>query len=205
MCSSLSIIAKRPHCIRPETRHNLFDRIRCGKFGIRKWEFGTTKAERQTICLQTFSLVPQLMEHERADTMTQGIEGARRLMETTDPETVNQYLRFGWKLINQHVVEATLDTPARVKYVLASVRRIEETKELLTLDDTAAVNEHLNLGWTLIDKYVTAVATETRHEAIHFIVAWQGEGVPVKPGSPEARAVAALEEQLAGDIELEST
>jgi len=137
--------------------------------------------------------------------MTQGIEGARRLMETTDAETVNQYLRFGWKLINQHVVEATVDSPARVKYILASVRRIEETKELLTLDDTIAVNEHLTLGWTLIDKFVTAAATESRHEAIHFIVAWQGEGVPVMPGSPAARAAAALREQLAADIELEST
>jgi hypothetical protein len=126
-------------------------------------------------------------------------------METTDADTVNQYLRFGWKLINHHVIEATRDTPARVNYVLASVRRIEETKELVTLDDTAAVNEYLALGWTLIDKFVTAVATETRHEAIHFIVAWQAEGAPVKPGSPAARAVAALEQHLARDIELEST
>jgi hypothetical protein len=137
--------------------------------------------------------------------MTEGIEGARRLMETTDAETVNQYLRFGWKLINQHVVEATHDSPARIKYVLASVRRIEETKELLTLDDTSAVNEYLDLGWTLIDKFVTATATETRDEAIHFIVAWQTEGEPIKPGSRAAQALAALQEQLADDIELEST
>ncbi len=137
--------------------------------------------------------------------MTQGIEGARRLMETTDAETVNQYLRFGWKLINQHVVEAAHDSPARVKYILASVRRIEETKELLTLDDTTKVNEHLALGWTLIDKFVTSSAVESRHEAIHFIVAWQADGLPIKPGSAAAQAIAALQEQLAHDIELEST
>ncbi len=136
--------------------------------------------------------------------MTQGLEGARRLMETTDADKVNQYLRFGWKLINQHVIEATLDSPARMKYVLASVRSIEETKELVTLPDTDAVNEYLKLGWTLIDKFVTATATQSRHEAIHFVVAWQREGEPIKPGSAAAQAAAALEEHLAGDIELES-
>ena len=136
--------------------------------------------------------------------MSSEITGTRRLMETTDAETVNQYLRFGWKLINQHVIEGTLDTPARVKYILASVRRIEETKELVTLDDTAAVNEYLSLGWTLIDKFITAAQQESRHEAIHFIVAWQAEGPPIKPGSPDARAAEILETHLAGEIELDS-
>jgi len=32
------------------------------------------------------------------------VESARRVMETTCPDTANQYLRFGWKLINQYVV-----------------------------------------------------------------------------------------------------
>ncbi len=135
--------------------------------------------------------------------MTQGIEGARRVVETTDAETVNQYLRFGWKLLNQHVIEATVDTPARIKYVLASIRRIEETKEVLTLRDTPSVNEYLNLGWTLIDKVVTAEATERRNESIHFIVAWQTEGTPVKPGTQAAQAVTLLQEHLSGEIELE--
>ena len=29
--------------------------------------------------------------------------GARQVLETTSQETANQYIRFGWKLINQHV------------------------------------------------------------------------------------------------------
>src|ERR1700761_6152950 len=92
--------------------------------------------------------------------MAQGVEGARQVIETTDPDKVNQYLRFGWKLINQHVIESTVDMPARIKYVLASIRRIEETKELVMLENPESVNEYLTLGWTLIDKFVTA-ASET--------------------------------------------
>ncbi len=124
-------------------------------------------------------------------------------METTDADVVNQYLRFGWKLLNQHVIDGTLDIPARVKYVLASVRRIEDTTQLITLDDTAAVNEHLALGWTLLDKYVTAAEQEARHEQIHFILAWQREGQPVLPGTPEALAAQSLHSHLSGEIEVE--
>lgn len=118
------------------------------------------------------------------------LEGARRVMETTSHETANQYLRFGWSLINQYVVEATADTPAMVKYVLASVRRLEDTRRLLTLTDADAVNEHLTLGWRLVDKYVTASPDpERRDEAPHFVLAWQGDEAPVFPGesanSPE--------------------
>jgi hypothetical protein len=134
--------------------------------------------------------------------MAQGVDGARRVIETTDADKVNQYLRFGWKLINQHVIEATVDMPARIKYVLASIRRLEETKELIMLRDTAAVNEHLALGWTLIDKFVTAEADERRDEAIHFVLAWQSEDAPVKPGSQAAQAASALREELSGEIEL---
>src|ERR1700682_2736495 len=135
--------------------------------------------------------------------MTHKIDGARRLLETTDPDTVNQYLRFGWKLISQYSLPATTDSPARVKYVLAAIRTIEETKELVTLDDTAAVNLYLALGWTLIDKFVTAADGERRDETIRFVVAWQGEGPPVMPGSPAAEAVKKLAEHLSGEIELD--
>jgi hypothetical protein len=94
-------------------------------------------------------------------------------METSDPETVNQYLRFGWKLISQYMVEATGDAPARVNFVLAAIRTIEQTKEIVTLERAAAVNEYLALGWSLIDKFVTAAPSEVRDEAIHFVMAWQ--------------------------------
>ena len=83
------------------------------------------------------------------------IEGTRRVMETTSHETANQYLRFGWNLINQYVVPATADSPATVTYVLASVRRLEDTRQVLVLNDPDAVNDYLDLGWKLIDKHVT--------------------------------------------------
>jgi hypothetical protein len=111
------------------------------------------------------------------------IESTRRVMETTCPETANQYLRFGWSLINQYVVEATPDTPARVKYVLASIRRLEDTKSVVTLSDPAAVNDYLALGWKLVDKYVTAASdVERRDERLHFILAWQTDDPPLRPG-----------------------
>ena len=124
------------------------------------------------------------------------VESARRVMETTCPDTANQYLRFGWKLINQYVIAATADTPAMVKYVLASVRRLEDTRQVMTLTDPAAVNEYLELGWKLIDKHVTASTDpERRDEILHFIVAWQSDEVPLRPGA--ARAIARqLEETL---------
>jgi hypothetical protein len=120
------------------------------------------------------------------------IEGTRRVMETTCHETANQYLRFGWSLINQYVVEATADTPAMVKYVLASVRRLEDTRRVLTLTDAKAVNEHLHHGWKLIEKYVAASADpDCRDETLYFVVAWQSDDPPVHPGSaaPDERSL----------------
>ena len=112
------------------------------------------------------------------------LEGTRRVMETTSHETANQYLRFGWNLINQYVTEATEDRPASVTYVLASVRRLEDTRELVVLSDPDEVNDYLNLGWKLIDKHVTtSEAAKKRHETIHFVVAWQSEEPPARPGS----------------------
>src|ERR1051325_1294786 len=99
------------------------------------------------------------------------IEGARRVMETSSYETANQYLRFGWKLINQHVAEPTADSPTRMIYVLASVRSLEDTRELLCLSDVDEVNAHLQLGWRLIDRYVTAAEPGgQRHEEIQFVL-----------------------------------
>jgi hypothetical protein len=111
------------------------------------------------------------------------IEGARRVMETTSYETANQYLRFGWTLINQHVVEATAGQPATIKYVLASVRRLEDTREVLVVSDPDAVNRYLKLGWKLIDKFLTAAEPpEGRHETPHFVLAWQRDEPPERPG-----------------------
>jgi hypothetical protein len=112
------------------------------------------------------------------------IEGARRVMETTSHETANQYLRFGWDLINQYVVEATSDQPPVVTYVLASVRRLADTRVLVTLSDADTVNDYLATGWKLIDKYVTGCqAPERRDETIHFVLAWQNDDPPQHPGS----------------------
>ena len=113
------------------------------------------------------------------------LEGARRVMETVSHETANHYLRFGWTLINQYVVAATDDQPAMVRYVLASVRRIEDTRQVLILTDPEEVNEHLQLGWKLIDKHVTAAESDDRRdETLHFVLAWQSEDPPVRPGVP---------------------
>src|SRR5690349_19153047 len=98
------------------------------------------------------------------------IDGARRVMETTCQETANQYLRFGWRLINQYVVEATPDSPAMMKYVLASIQRLEDTRLVVPLTDPAVVNQYLELGWRLIDKYVTASPDpDHRDERLHYI------------------------------------
>lgn len=111
------------------------------------------------------------------------IEGTRRVIETSNHETANQYLRFGWTLINQYVIEATADRPAMVNYVLASVRRLEDTRQVLTVTDAREVNEYLNLGWKLIDKHVTASdSPERRDEVLHFVLAWQNEDPPPKLG-----------------------
>jgi hypothetical protein len=135
--------------------------------------------------------------------MTLPIQGARRVMETTDPDTVNQYLRFGWKLINQYVVQTRSDALPVVNYVLASVRTLEETKELVTLTDTDEVNAYLALGWRLLDKYVTGEIEGPRHESLHFVLAWQQEETPVKPGSEASRVASDLARHLAVEIELE--
>lgn len=112
-----------------------------------------------------------------------GIEGTRRVMETTCHETANQYLRFGWSLINQYVVEATESQQRAVKYVLASVRRLEDTKEIILLTEPDEVNEYLSVGWKLIDKHVTASdCGDQRHETLHFVLAWQSEEPPARPG-----------------------
>jgi hypothetical protein len=114
-------------------------------------------------------------------------ESARRVMETTCPETANQYLRFGWTLINQYVIEATADTPATVKYVLASVRRLEDTRQVITLTDPELVNQYLDLGWKLIDKHTSASDDqERRHEVLHFVLAWQSDDEPRRPGDPRS-------------------
>jgi hypothetical protein len=105
-------------------------------------------------------------------------------METTSQDTANQYLRFGWSLINQYVVEATADTPATVTYVLASIRRLEDTRQVLLLTSPELVNRHLELGWKLIDKFVTASSNpERRDEILHYVVAWQTDDPPMHPGA----------------------
>jgi len=114
------------------------------------------------------------------------IESARRVMETDNFETANQYLRFGWSLINQYAVEATAELPARVKFVLASVKKLEDTRQVAMLNDPDALNQYLHLGWKLIDKYVTCDLPDRRHETIHFVVAWQSEETPLLPGMAPA-------------------
>lgn len=111
------------------------------------------------------------------------LEGTRRVIETTNHETANQYLRFGWTLINQFVVEATLDQPAMVHYVLASLRRLEDTRQVVRVQDVDEANQYLALGWKLIDKYVTARDLEHRDETLHFLLAWQNEDAPPIPGA----------------------
>ncbi len=136
--------------------------------------------------------------------MTLPIQGARRVMETTDPHTVNQYLRFGWKLINQYVVQSRSDALPVVNYVLASVRTLEETKELVTLTDTREVNEYLALGWRLFDKYVTGERSKDRgtNRSISF---WPGNKRRHRSnrGARPARPPSELARHLAGEIELE--
>jgi hypothetical protein len=51
-----------------------------------------------------------------------------------------------------------------------------------TVTDPALVNPYLDLGWKLIDKYVSASADpERRDEKLHFILAWQSEEPPARP------------------------
>ena len=129
------------------------------------------------------------------------IEGARRVMETTSPEVANQYLRFGWKLINHYAVPATSEIPAAVQYVLASIRTLEDTREIVTLEDPEAVNEHVRLGWKLIDKFVTNDVAAGRHETLHFVLAWQVDFKSTRPG--EEPPAISLAEELSGDIQFD--
>ena len=119
------------------------------------------------------------------------LEGTRRVMETTSHDTANQYLRFGWNLINQYVVEPTGNEPRAVKYVLASVRRLEDTRQIVVLSDVEQANAYLALGWKLIDKYVTAGdSPERRDETMRYVVAWLSEETAVRPGEgPTAEAL----------------
>ncbi len=102
------------------------------------------------------------------------LPGARRIMETTSFDVANQYLRFGWKLINQYAVPGTADSPPAINYVLGSFRTLSDTRKVVTLTDEAEVNAHLKAGWTLLDQYLTqSLESERRHEQVHFVLAWQ--------------------------------
>jgi hypothetical protein len=114
--------------------------------------------------------------------------GTRRIMETTSPETANYYLRFGWKLLNQYTVPATADTPEKVRYVMASVVGVEDTRRLITLHDTGEVNAYLELGWRLLEKYITTDENlERRQETLHFVLAWQRDEEAPVPGPATPR------------------
>ena len=109
--------------------------------------------------------------------------GAIRVMETTSFEVANQYIRFGWRMVNQHLIPATDDTPERVNYVLAFLHLLEDTRQLITLGDTDAVNAHLKLGWRLIEKFVNQGGSSmAREESVRFVLAWQSEDPPQFPG-----------------------
>ena len=115
------------------------------------------------------------------------IEGARRVIETDSADTANQYLRFGWKLINQYTVPATTESPPKVSYVLASMRSLEDTKHVVRETQWEMVNQYLDLGWKLIDKYVTAAqGGDVRDEVLYFILAWQREEKVVYLGEQPA-------------------
>jgi hypothetical protein len=110
------------------------------------------------------------------------IESVRRIMETTSFDTANQYLRFGWKLVSQHAVEPAPGEPVRMNYVLVSVRTLEDTRRILELADNETANRYLELGWRLVDKYVTSLDdAQRRQETLHYVLAWQEEGEPPQP------------------------
>jgi hypothetical protein len=125
---------------------------------------------------------------------------ARRLIETASYETANQYLRFGWKMVNQYVAAATADRPSEVRYVLASVRSLADVKDMVECSDAAGVNAYLAAGWQLIDKYLTSSeAPERRHETLHFVLAWQSEEPPVHPELPDTKTAVAENNHGADD------
>jgi len=110
-------------------------------------------------------------------------------METTSPDTVNYYLRFGWKLVTQHTVPATEDSPEKTCYVLASIGGLEDTRRLLVLTDFAEANRYLELGWRLVEKFVTTDDDQRRQERIHFVLAWQRDEEPPTPTGDPPRLV----------------
>ncbi len=113
---------------------------------------------------------------------------ARQIIETTSADTVNQYLRFGWKLLNQYAVEPSDGKPARVNFVLASFRGLEDTRQVITLEDVAEVNAHLQLGWRLIDKYVSQIGpADVRNESVQFVLAWMTDEPQRVPGMEDIR------------------
>ncbi len=108
---------------------------------------------------------------------------ARKIVETTSPETVNQYLRFGWKLVNQHMLAPRDGLPARVNYVLASFRSLEDTRQVASVEDVNELNRYLEAGWRLIDKMVSQANLEgPRQEQIRFVLAWLNDEPPKLPG-----------------------
>lgn len=116
------------------------------------------------------------------------IIGTQRIMETTSPETANHYLRFGWKLINQYTVPATEDTPERVTYIMAAVSGLEDTRRILILSDGEEANDYLEIGWRLIEKFITSdQSVSHRQEKLHLVLAWQRDEVPALPGQTVRR------------------
>lgn len=125
---------------------------------------------------------------------------ARQVIETTSPETVNQYLRFGWKLVNQYVLEPRDGMPARVNYILASFKALEDTRQVKTIEDVEELNQYLELGWRLIEKYVTQANFEgPRHEQVRFVVAWSSDEPPQLPGMGIVRT-RAIDESMFDDL-----
>jgi len=123
-------------------------------------------------------------------------------METSSYDVVNQYLRFGWKLINQHVVESDGLRPTMMNYSLAFVRSLEDTRRLELLEDLEAVNRYLAAGWKLIDKYVTRSANfDLRDERLHFVMAWQTEEEPLYPQDGDAAEPVIREFPVSDELE----
>jgi hypothetical protein len=88
--------------------------------------------------------------------------------------------------VNQYVLEPREGMPARVNYILASFRALEDTRKVVTLENVVELNQYLELGWRLIDKVVTQANLEgPRHEQIRFVVTWSHDEPPRVPGMGE--------------------
>lgn len=117
------------------------------------------------------------------------ILGTRRVMETASHEEVNQYIRFGWKLLSQRVIPGSDETPPETRFVLASIRTLEDTRFLARTSQWEEANEYLQCGWRLIEKFVTtADRDDQRYETLHFVLAWQLDYEPTYPADAKARA-----------------